>query len=325
MILEEFKGLFPDAHQVQLFNSRIDVESYSAKSSQAVVFFGREKTLGIRVVCKQYTQHKKHSILSEIKVFTLLESLRQQCNGKEMVNLLNKNKELAGFPLMIGYKIRQDCSEILMTHGGSTLAQWYRFIENRQKRIDFAADFLRQSIAALKTLHSVGYAHGDLKSENVCARQTKDGGYKFTLIDFGICTKLSDAHDVERGAHFRGNLMNCSTRQLLFQKPTRVCDLQALLQIAYYLIYGVVPSTVAARALVLSKPDIFSPAVFSQFRYQHRRQFEKELCSKRNPFASLASCIIRMQNHPETTYGMKQIDAMKSEIDYDFLVSLVPE
>lgn len=126
--------------------------------------------------------------------------------------MLSKNHKLAGFPVLLGYKLTKDCSEILMTHGGNTLAQWIRFIDNRQLRIDFAADFLRQCIMALKTLHSTGYAHGDLKTENVCARQAQDGGYRFTLIDFGICTKLVDPSDCRRGEHFHGNLMYCSTR-----------------------------------------------------------------------------------------------------------------
>lgn len=41
-------------HEVLLFNSNIIVERSSSKSSQAVVFFGRETNLGIRVVLKQY-------------------------------------------------------------------------------------------------------------------------------------------------------------------------------------------------------------------------------------------------------------------------------
>jgi len=42
-----------DGGTVQLFKEEIIVESCSAKSSQAVVFFGREATLKIRVVLKQ--------------------------------------------------------------------------------------------------------------------------------------------------------------------------------------------------------------------------------------------------------------------------------
>lgn len=57
-------------------------------------------------------------------------------------------------------------------------------------RVQYAADMLRQMIMALKVLHGLGYSHGDLKPENICARETKEGKLKFTLIDFGLCQKL---------------------------------------------------------------------------------------------------------------------------------------
>ena len=63
---------------MKLFNHAIIVEKSSGQSSQAHVFFGRESTLGIRVVLKQYIGIKKKSILAEIKVFTLIEALRQE-------------------------------------------------------------------------------------------------------------------------------------------------------------------------------------------------------------------------------------------------------
>ena len=44
-------------------------------SAQAYVFFGREKNLGIRIVVKQYKGSNRHSIKSEIKIFTLLSDL----------------------------------------------------------------------------------------------------------------------------------------------------------------------------------------------------------------------------------------------------------
>ena len=46
---------------------------------------------------------------------------------------------------------------------------------------------LRQLIAALKSLHSIGYSHGDIKAPNICLRKDSTGALRFTLIDFGIC------------------------------------------------------------------------------------------------------------------------------------------
>ena len=45
-------------------------------------------------------------------------------------------------------------------------------------------------INALRILHFFGYAHSDLKMENICARVNKDGQFKFTLIDFGVSSKI---------------------------------------------------------------------------------------------------------------------------------------
>jgi serine/threonine protein kinase len=79
---------------------------------------------------------------------------------------------------------------------------------------------LRQGITALKTFHSLGFVHGDLKPQNVCARETKDGKLKFTLIDFGISQKLAMPDEMIKNKYFRGNFMFCSDHQLKILKPT---------------------------------------------------------------------------------------------------------
>jgi serine/threonine protein kinase len=102
---------------------------------------------------------------------------------------------------------------------------------------------LRQGITALKTFHGLGYAHGDLKPENVCARETKENQIKFMLIDFGISQRLAMPGETMKNKYFRGNFMFCSDRQLNALKPTQFCDLLALLHIAYYVVFKDVPST----------------------------------------------------------------------------------
>ena len=152
--------------KVYLFKNDIIVESSSGQSSQAIVFFGRDATLMIRVVLKQYIGTKKKSIMSEIKIFTLLENVRQEQSGNDLANVINQSSfSLLGFPLMLGYKVSKNYSEIMMTHGGNCLEQWMRFIRTPEQRIDFAADMLRQILVAMKTLHGLNYSHGDLKPE----------------------------------------------------------------------------------------------------------------------------------------------------------------
>ena len=80
--LEE--GMKTGFSAVQLFKEEIIVESSSGKSSQAIVFFGREKNLNIRVVLKQYIGPKKKSIMTEIKIFTKLENIKKENCGDDL-------------------------------------------------------------------------------------------------------------------------------------------------------------------------------------------------------------------------------------------------
>jgi len=98
---------------------------------------------------------------------------------------------LNGLPQLLGYKLNKTYGEIMMTHGGSSLNEWtYLKTKTKEERLAFASEMVRQITVALKTLHELGYSHGDLKPENICARKTSEGKMKFTLIDFGLCQKL---------------------------------------------------------------------------------------------------------------------------------------
>jgi serine/threonine protein kinase len=145
------------------------VESGSGQSSQAYVFFGRESSLRIRVVLKQYKGVNKKAIIREMKIFTLLENLKKELSGNDLGCVIN-NGNLVGFPHLLGYKVGKIYSEIMMTHGGNCLTKFAKKFTDRKERANFAADMLRQTILALKTLHGLGYSHGDLKPENICVR-----------------------------------------------------------------------------------------------------------------------------------------------------------
>ena len=115
-------------------------------------------------------------------------------------------------------------------------------------KINFAGDMLRQTIIALKTLHGLGYSHGDLKPENVCVRESSESGLKFSLIDFGLCTKLPiPGAEHKQNKYFRGNFMFCSDLQLMKFIPTQFCDLISLINVAYYIVLKEIPATKYAR------------------------------------------------------------------------------
>jgi len=210
---------------------------------------------------------------------------------------------------MLGYKISKNFGEIMMTHGGDDLEHWQSHIKTQKERIGFAAEMLRQIMHALKTLHACGYAHGDIKPENICARMTKENKIKFTLIDFGLCQKMPPPGQKNniRNKSFRGNFMFCSDRQLERYKPTVFCDLVALLNVAYYFIHKETPSTEFATLTMLAFPkkNIFQPFEFKTFRLLHKRRFELELMSKNNPFHALAKYIFDVRDQQQ--YREKQL------------------
>jgi len=114
--------------------------------------------------------------------------------------------------------------------------------------MNFAGDMLRQTLIALKTLHGLGYSHGDLKPENICVRESSDKGLKFSLIDFGLCTKLPVfGAEKKQNKYFRGNLMFCSDLQLMKFIPNQFCDLISLANVAYYIVLKEIPATKYAR------------------------------------------------------------------------------
>lgn len=129
-----------------------------------------------------------------------------------------------------------------MTHGGSSVEQWVAHLPSVEDRTHFAADMLRQLILSLKTLHSLGYSHGDIKADNICARVGKDGKFKFSLIDFGVSRRLPKPTQEDAKQQFLvGNVKFCSWRQIELFRPSRLCDLIALLDVSYYVVHRCVP------------------------------------------------------------------------------------
>lgn len=99
-----------------------------------------------------------------------MEKLKKNKSGSELIKVLEQVNSIAGMPLLLGYKVNKQIAEIMMTHNGNCIEQWIGQLPSKVQRINFAADIVRQLLMALKTLHELGYSHGDLKPENVCAR-----------------------------------------------------------------------------------------------------------------------------------------------------------
>ena len=153
------------------------------------MIFGRETNLGIRVVLKQY-KTALSGMHRELKVFTELERIK---NGEENKEQESGFEQSVGLPILLSYAISSDnmSGEILMTNGGRNLNHWQRKITKPKHKMLFALAMAYYCTKGLQQIHSFGYAHSDLKMDNVCARLGSDGRVKFTLIDFGVVTKLN--------------------------------------------------------------------------------------------------------------------------------------
>ena len=90
-------------------------------------------------------------------------------------------------------------------------------------------------------MHEFGYSHGDLKPENICARESHDGTWKFTLIDLGMSSKLPRLGEDTTRKSFRGNYIFASTDQIINKRPTQLDDIYSLLCVAYMFIYKATP------------------------------------------------------------------------------------
>ena len=175
--------------RILLFENDISVERVAENSGQASIFFGSETSCGVQVVCKQYTQAKIKGIFREIKIFTHLEQMKRLQQGNDLTEIVKYNNYHDGLPQLLSYKLKQEGGEILLANAGASIDKWGVELSKGEKML-FAFEMLRQLIPALKKLHSLGYSHGDIKHENICVRSDSQNKLKFTLIDFGVSSKL---------------------------------------------------------------------------------------------------------------------------------------
>ena len=75
-------------------------------------------------------------------------------------------------------------------------------------------------INALKTMHTIGYTHNDIKGSNIMIKNIDSDELDVVLIDYGFAKKIvdTDGNLKERGevVIFEGNIMNASLNQMNF-------------------------------------------------------------------------------------------------------------
>ena len=107
-----------------------------------------------------------------------------------------------------------------MEHAGYELAVWQRALGNQGLRKRCTCEMIRQMTPALRKLHSLGHSHCDLKLENICAKVDSNNKLKFTLIDFGVCSKLAKQQKISDRKGFRGNFVFSSFDHLVQGRAT---------------------------------------------------------------------------------------------------------
>ena len=128
---------------MKFFNEVVEVEQVISDSSQATVFLGREKTLGIRVVLKQYLEPQFKGILRELKIFTELEKKEYKKQQGNLAKIIEYGPKHDALPHMLSYSVSKDqIGEILMTYGGPTLKYWMKKIPSSQARQNFIMEML---------------------------------------------------------------------------------------------------------------------------------------------------------------------------------------
>ena len=85
--------------------------------------------------------------------------------------------------------------------------------------------------------------------DNICARFTKTGKLKFTLIDFGVSSKLPALDADTRKKNFRGNFSYAAPEHLFNKRASQVDDLHSLLYVAYKFIFLKLPWEKMAKRL----------------------------------------------------------------------------
>ena len=183
------------------------------------------------------------SFLRELKIFILLEKHGHYL-GKIETSLKTLQRQIRihdGLPKLLSFKITKNRGEILMEHSGYELAVWQRALISQNNRKRFSCEMLRQMTPALNKLHNLGYSHCDLKMENICARVDSQNKLQFTLIDFGVCSKLAQQQKITDRKGFRGNFVFSSFDHLVQGRANQIDDLTSLVYVAFKFLFGYLP------------------------------------------------------------------------------------
>lgn len=111
-------------------------------------------------------------------------------------------------------------------------------------------EIAQQVVRCLQKVHSIGYVHCDIKPHNILFTTSDEDNFdedgntfnddKYTLIDFGICSRYldSDGEHIkrEKTTKFRGSIEFCAADVLAQFYPTRKHDMESLMYTILHLL-----------------------------------------------------------------------------------------
>ena len=162
----------------------------------------------------------------------------------------------------------------------------------------FALSMVLQVSKGLQQLHEFGFAHSDLKLENICARIDSNKKFKFTLIDFGVVTrlpKIGQSFGLNEKL-FRGNLLTASLEHIQSHRSSVIDDIYSLLCVAYQFVFEKLPwhekldKLILKHNLSLSKEEY--QGYYIRLRIKYAKLFDKQLAQKGEELSQLFKLII---------------------------------
>ena len=121
---------------------------------------------------------------------------------------------------------------------------------------------------------------------NICASVTSQNKLKFTLIDFGLCSRLEKKCENSENQGFRGNFVYTSFHHLIRGQANEIDDLTSLVYVGFKFIFGKLPWEKCQHSLA-ANGQIIDKAEFIAFRHKNKKVFKQELIDTNSPFKAL--------------------------------------
>jgi len=171
-----------------------------------------------------------------IKMEPLLFNIKLLKNETKAYLLLAKEK---GFPRIKWYGANAEEFYMVIDYLGSSLSSFKK--EAGDLDTGVVAKLGIQMIERVKTVHSVGLLHRDIKPDNfLFGANTTSKAHILHLIDFGLCRSYWNAngsHILEKtGKTLIGSLFFVSLNVHLGHEPSRRDDLESVIYIMAYLL-----------------------------------------------------------------------------------------